>query len=128
MIQANELRIGNLLNHNNGHIVGTFKVNEVHILDIIENNEYGEQYEPIPLTEEILLKCGFTHQFKQCKGQDFFSLKLDDKYQIYVNLNSGMFSINKQHLGIGFVVSIKYLHELQNLFFALTKTELEVKL
>ena len=69
-------------------------------------------FKPIELSEEILLKCGFY------QNEDLFyigeiGLYLDDN--VWWNdelINGRMF----------------YLHQLQNLYFALTQTELEINL
>jgi hypothetical protein len=72
-----------------------------------------DKIEPIPLTEELLLKCGFE---KRVWGNVTYynpNLDLDRDFRVR---------------GIDWNVQIKYLHQLQNLFFALTGEELEVKL
>jgi hypothetical protein len=127
MINANELRIGNLLNHNNGNIVGAFKVDLVHISDIIGNNEYGKRYEPIPLTEEILLKCGFQHH-KYANDESFFEMQISKDIFLNYSPFHCRYILRKQWYGNIYNGNIEYLHQLQNLYFALTKTELEVNL
>lgn len=69
---------------------------------------------PIPLTEEILLKCGLEYQRPDfIKGS--FAIRDFDGGYIYLNgLDGGLI--------------YEYLHQLQNLYFALTGEELEVKL
>lgn len=69
-------------------------------------------YEPIPLTEEWLLKLGFN------KEECFYILKgvcLEDEYD-------GRYRLDGQS-----DCFIKHVHQLQNLYFALTSVELEVK-
>ena len=106
MIQVNELRIGNTTNK--GAIV-SFYEHGIHV-------GYGKCYdfqelEPIPLTEEILLKCGFEEsQYHFCIG-DFIIRKPD-----FVLCD------------IGIKVNPINLHQLQNLYFALTGKELKIKL
>ena len=65
-MKANELRIGNLIYSSSGgvkYVVGTSYKTILHSSSL-ESYTYYEDYdsncEPIPLTEEILLKCGFT--------------------------------------------------------------------
>lgn len=121
MINANELRIGNLV---------TFKwwINEVREVDSIdatfgkiEMKGHCDEFElddidPIPLTEEWLLRMGFS--------------KLAGLYTIYTDACEFVF--NEDHISI--VVEgqwlplnhINQVHQLQNLFFCLCGKELEV--
>jgi len=102
-LSANELRIGNYLID---PFYGTIVEVNISILESIHN---GTEYKPIPLTEEILLKCGF------------------EKYGIW-------FKIKDFHVSIGHNIAFEkwvtsyrtpeYLHQLQNLYFALKQEEL----
>lgn len=72
-----------------------------------------DELDPIPLTEEILLKCGFE--------KDIVSEKLYKKgdYQVY-------FAEKPVFRMMGFsIVEVEFLHELQNVYFATAKKELE---
>lgn len=126
MIKENEIRVGNKVLVNN--IIVTIKsinfnpVNNEYYVGVFENSS---QYLialcfPIPLTEEILLKCGFEYQ---------------DDLGIFFK---GLFEIQKLRLGIDlrerfeamlydFNPSLDYLHQLQNIHFVLTGTELIYK-
>jgi hypothetical protein len=114
-MKANELRIGNLLNHNNGSMVGSFIVGLIHLEDIIKENSHAREYEPIPLTEEWLIRMGFEKSYfenipyfeKRCLTIDgcFFDVELMD----------------------GSKLELKSVHQLQNLYFALTNEELTMK-
>lgn len=77
--------------------------------------------QPIPLTEDILLKCGFQ--------------KISTNYEkgfllLWGNLKTGTidFVLIEPHSNIRHVTALSYLHQLQNLYFALTNEELEIKL
>lgn len=127
MTQANELRIGNKVQDGNGFIFdivsihddGTvycdFKGNEGGVWEFDKNNPC----QGILLTEEILLKC----EKLEIKGKDVF---LDFDYEIYI------FEFDKDGLtytageGLEFSRRIKYLHEFQNLVFALSNKELQI--
>ena len=73
---------------------------------------------PIPLTEEWLIKFGFR---KTWFGYDIISTGIEieplenEDYTICINAN-------EYHIGENF----KYVHQLQNLYFALTNKELEL--
>lgn len=133
MIQANELRIGN-------YVYDDF--NEIHRVESVQSNrliEYNgsgdpnviiskldgcdrfyvsDYVNPIPLTEEILLKCGFEKFLKGIKGSD-----IHDTYRL------GFFQI-ENHFGIYLFhgIEIKHTHQLQNLFFAISGHELNIEL
>lgn len=72
---------------------------------------------PIPLTEEILLKCGAK------KSDDSFG-----GYIIYYPNGNGMRVKNNEWSSQHLSVKLEYLHQLQNLYFALTNEELKINL
>ena len=67
---------------------------------------------PIPLTEEWLLKLGF----EKIRTFDVFPTFFRNK----INVNDGIVYV----CGCGFLNHIKYVHQLQNLYHALTGEEL----
>jgi hypothetical protein len=73
---------------------------------------------PIPLTEKILLET----DLRDCCDGDFID---DMNGFIYKNLRGSRFKVSKGESSIAF---IEYVHQLQNLYFALSCEELEVKL
>ena len=103
-MKAEELRIGNYIIYQKEHIIKCD-------LKDIELSEIDR--EPIPLTKEILLKCGYVKQER-------------NKYRVVGhciwNVQEDMFVCDKNG------VILKYLHQLQNLYFALTGEGLNVKL
>lgn len=113
MINANELRIGNWVK-NLGLDV---KIEGYGIAFCAEGKLI---YEPIPLTPEMLEACGF-------EKSDVYT----NQYQFCTE-----YLIDRQDGSFGFLVgddqseisSFKYLHQLQNLYFALTGEEIEIKL
>lgn len=114
MIQANELRIGNWVSKNGISVrVEYYFLNDDHygLLD------GGIDYNPIPLTAEILAKCG-----AQWDGDDYYNL-IDSSDEILINWSES--GLRVDHIELP---HIKYVHQLQNVYFALTGKELEVKL
>lgn len=102
-MKASELRIGSKISKNNNIITVDAKT----IFDIWINDGL-KIYDPIPLTEEWLLKFGFE------KGS-----------LIYFNLNGEIvFKGDNAFRYFGLTVQLKYVHQLQNLYFALTGQEL----
>lgn len=78
----------------------------------------GPEINPIPLTKELVLKCGFEEEFGGI---------------IYYNRNRGIeFNFSNEwcmaSIGEYEITSVKYLHQLQNLYFALTGEDLEINL
>lgn len=77
-----------------------------------------DYFEPIPLTEEILLKCGFVKNLNI--DYRFHHTKID----ITIDMDDyGLQISDTWEFG-----SIRYIHELQNLYYALTKTEIIINL
>ena len=107
----NELRLGNLFILR-GKIV-EFDDNLMH--SVIYGGLEGS--EPIPLTEECLLKFGFEKFVEHTP-----SFGHDDIYRKrYIDING---RYNQYHFRN---ILIESVHELQNLYFALTKEELTMK-
>lgn len=112
-MKASELRIGNL-------VYGYKTVWDVDSTDFC-NIGVIETYKPIPLTEEWLLKFGFELQPKK---NDLNSWYYIEKGKFSMNNARGFWSHSPIYLED--VVEIKYVHQLQNLYYALTGEELEI--
>lgn len=108
MIQKNELRIGNLYDHS-GRVK---KVTPIVIEALFESERIW--CKAIPLTEEWLIKLGL-------KKIEEYCFELDD---IHVNTKRELIWImTKCKRELEFNIP-NYIHELQNLYFALTNKEL----
>ena len=123
-MNANELRIGNYVKF--GKLFK--KVVEIaeegfYILDkdgTTLKNTWAD-LQPIPLTEEWLFKFGFKNH------QEYFELFKRNEYFLSFNIKSnelGIYIYNTR--GIRYWVNCQYIHQLQNLYFALTREELVV--
>lgn len=77
--------------------------------------------EPIPLSEEVLLKCGFEHQV----ANNSYQLDSNLGFTIWGRVDSG-FNIYVDDVEFG--ETINSLHHLQNIIHALTREELEIVL
>lgn len=85
-----------------------------------------EEVEGIPLTEEILLGCGFKEipcSLKAYKQYSFDSRITEEQCVMTLYSSDG-----KNFMATSIRYDIKYVHELQNVFYAMNKEELEVKL
>jgi hypothetical protein len=112
-LKANELRIGNWHWGDGNPIQITAK----DILDLSDDPQ-DDFYQPIPLTEEWLLKFGF----EKNKNNRFVLLTGDVDILFTEDLDGWVCD------GINFSVNcLSYVHQLQNLYFALTGEELEMK-
>jgi len=137
MIKVNELRVGNLVGLNNrvvtvesltggfnyfgaeehdrGHLIGLY-----HVL--------FEKGEGVPLTLDWLKKLGFEDVYDN--GYDC-ALRLE-RFTFAISLDRRMLLIadpkaaNQRAKGIG-GIPMEYVHQLQNLVFALTGEELTIK-
>ena len=107
-MKASELRIGNFYSQfGNVHETSCFTIET-----LTKASKQQLWCKPIPITEEWLLKFGF-------EGWDL------DIYTM--NLITNNFCILFDELEI-VAKNIKYVHQLQNLYFALTNEELIIKL
>ena len=137
-MKANELRIGNLVFNDylkvNKYIVGIFD-NEIWLsnTDELDQNQRSnvESINGIPLTEQILLKCGFesykTYLLRKKINDDFYLIfSPKDTRPLYCILR--MYNDDMDMLQeCNNIVDCNYLHQLQNIYFALTGEELELK-
>lgn len=131
-MKAEELRIGNIVwDDYSGEMIvsGILKQNglkeELRLKKrngLPEGSYICETIQPIPLTEEWLLKLGFvlnadkSFYWKNWGTNGVQILKYSDVYGKYTF-----------ELGKGINKVLDYVHELQNLYFALTGTELIIK-
>ena len=130
VMEANEIRVGNWLidpRKFNKDTRDFFHINENGYFKATARDiQVAELFDSIPLTEEILLKCGFN--YSQNIGEYETS---DDDYCILIRKDEDTeeFYFEIGDLGFNYVFkTIKYLHQLQNLYFVLTGTELEINL
>jgi len=127
-MKATELRIGNLVyGYFNPQDVGnqtTAPIVKVKAKDLELGNSFGVWFKPIPLTEEWLVRLGFELKHpKEISNKGFYNDKIDYSYSIDGTLYVGCDDGN----GYGIPSKIRYVHQLQNLYFALTGEELIYK-
>lgn len=129
-MDARELRIGNLLKDKAGKVFGVENVSEYGLngyswSDTYYGTQSGgheftynlEDVSPIPLTEEWLTKFGFN------KDGDTKDLLFDYAICLERRINDlFLVQVDWPHKK----KEIKYVHQLQNLFFALTGQELKL--
>lgn len=108
-MEAKELRMYNYI-HKNGEI---YEVWEETFSDIAYDRNI--KWEPIVLTEDWLIRFGFKKDILPYFGSLIF-----EKDGITLDHDFVLMDIDKR-------VEIKYVHQLQNLYFALTGEELQLK-
>jgi hypothetical protein len=128
---AKELRIGNLIYHHYyTRVPGTpdekehFDICKVESIEhelIVNGKNTVAWYQPIPLTEDILLRSGFEKITDKKDGFKQSSYSIGNGMLI-VTFDDGLLSVD-----FGKPLNYKYLHQLQNLYFTLTGTELITK-
>jgi len=137
MVKASELRIGNLVTDEFFDSFKTFikveSINDKGInLEITDDCNWSElaqhfitpeyefsQLRGISLTEEILLKCGF-----EKNGRDYENCSNNGIVFEIRFVSDCFYLVTQEEWGYnGFL----YLHQLQNLYFALTGEELNIK-
>ena len=117
MIPVNELRIGNLA------LLRGIECNvDIQLLSRVK------ELQPIPLTPEVLEKCGFDRLNKETMAVP--SIWHSTYTRVLVKTNFDLQERGSEWYWIegNTIVELKYLHQLQNLYFALTGKELEVTL
>jgi len=106
MIKANELRIGNLVKQGIVESIGSSLIQ-------VSNTIYeSERIKPIELTEDFVIDLGLK------------PIELENGEWFY---QDGKFRLNKNYAGFYYSknLDVKYVHQLQNLYFALTGCELQ---
>lgn len=142
MIQANELRKNNLVKDRGGKILkidwfendkicqsmGTYETEQFGKIPYHPLTEDFKYLQPIELTEEILLKCGFEERINSSMvkfwNKNNFTI-YHEYYKHNVVDNLEWFFLSSADFDR---LRIYSLHQLQNLYFALTNQELEINL
>ena len=136
MINANELRIGNMVClialDQKIKIESISKVNEGGLFTWIYNSEEYEDslsaIEPIPLTPDILEKCGFVKDNNDLEFHDPDFCSWHQREFPVVGMLTTSSKGNYLFDEETDTLRIQYLHQLQNLYYSLTNSELQINL
>lgn len=120
-MKSDELRLGNLIIEDGKET--EFNGDFYHWIDGV--------IKPIPLTEEWLLKLGF-----KLNSNEWVNWS-NNEYENVISISQHKDLFSRKHLSFSFDtngcrnmnsinIDIKYVHQLQNLYFALTGSELQV--
>jgi hypothetical protein len=141
MIKASDLRIGNLImeagEQSNVYAIDRGGISFYRINDIPVNKETGctlnggeDRFTPIPLTPEWLERCGFMRKENtmQVDGLEMtFQINESTYFSSCGGINGGLYVLCLCR-GNYFANNLQYLHQLQNLYHALTGEELIITL
>lgn len=126
-MKINEIRIGNWVDNGEGnhYIIDTSFF--IDILDFSKDNSGETDLKPIPITEKWLLEFGFKNIHNQqalinnewVKVYSFRNIEYFLDGEILIKGNCCLDSFV-------YLNPIKYVHQLQNLYFALTGEELTI--
>ena len=120
MIPKQELRIGNSVMYDNR----IFKISAItDEFPLLNTAEFGigvvdwNNIHPIPITEEALLKMGFMKSGKNIYSlpKKYYLISLNDG-ECYIDISCTPFNSN--------LIKLTSIHQLCNLFYSLTQTEL----
>lgn len=88
---------------------------------IVPHHQRAEDFSPIELTPELLGKIkGWSHEKEDIWGNEYYTTDFVD-IKIFL-------SKSEVYANDGYLPHIKYLHDIQNLYHALTGTELSITL
>lgn len=122
-MKANELRLGNYINMN-VPISEDGKLIRASVYHIGKLQKMKDAYYPVTLTEKWLLKFGF----KNDNSPDYFYLELPSGFIIhYTPFSRGVSTYDDDKSQTNQLsMELIYVHQLQNLYFALTGDELQI--
>jgi hypothetical protein len=143
-MKATELRIGNWVN--NIHTGNPYQINIEKMIRLLQHFKKDVIYfEPIPLTEEWLVNFGFEKSVCFDYGE-----RINYQYEFFFNIGDDIERVfhydddEQKEVEVAFATrelwpkeddaqsrtwitkDIKHVHQLQNLYFALTNRELEI--
>ena len=117
-MKATELRVGNYLEYKK--MVIRFELDD--FCEASNNSQFLELLiKPIPLTEQWLKDLGL-ERAPQPNGIIFYGNR-----SVFCRITGHPYEDTFLLFGYEFPVKIKYVHQFQNLYFALTETELTIK-
>jgi hypothetical protein len=120
-MKINELRMGNIIIQGNVPTIVEKLNMSIDDWDRV-NNKRALDCNPIPLTEDWLIEFGFVYNGWNYDFEKyvFHAQGKDEKGQFY----NTEFGIRKDKVVYNICYKIEYVHQLQNLYYALTQKEL----
>jgi len=134
-MKSTDLRIGNWVKEIGSEEFRVGEIDQYGISFILPNCEKVvtsrlmtySRIKPIPLTEEWLLKFGFEKIYSLDDSYGPYLMDKIGKYEDSEFFEYVVSSEDDSHGGWNYYTKdVKYVHQLQNLFYSLTQTELEI--
>ena len=144
-MKAQELRLGNYTQDQDGNVLVVDGLESDKIdFKVVDRSKFplkdGWKAEPIPINQDWLKKAGFEYaeglrmlvmqpEFELC-GPDDYEDSVYHHIFFYHSGDSFGFEVSNEwgETGNAMLSKIKYVHQLQNLYFALTGEELRLQL
>ena len=117
-MEAKELRIGNYVTHKHSLIWNP----QVNIELLTEISDETNDFLPIPLTEEWFNKFGADKEVYEYDESDYYLVIRHDKFDIIYESDEIIYCC----IG-GKVFDLKYVHQMQNLYYSLSGEGLTIK-
>jgi hypothetical protein len=127
VLSAKELRIGNYYYYTCEDFLDERKkwdeVCQIDAQDLVwlESNPNDEDFKPIPLTEQWLKDFGFEKELDNSMVKGDIAIFLDRRFKTNLFLRD-----NQENKWFSFNSKVEYVHQIQNLYFALTGEELTI--
>lgn len=123
-MQANELRLGNMLAWTRGAAFGVFPADPNIIAYCAAGEQDKDKYQPCKLTKEWIGRFGFAYNEQRSNQEEGCDVYWnDDEIEVHdygTHFEYDPKSFNSKNGGL----RIKYVHELQNIHFAIWGEEL----
>lgn len=127
VLSAKELRIGNYYYYTCKDFLDERKkwdeVCQIDAQDFVwlESNPNDKDFKPIPLTEQWLKDFGFEKELDNSMVKGDIAIFLDRRFKTNLFLRD-----NQENKWFSFNSKVEYVHQIQNLYFALTGEELTI--
>lgn len=126
MVKENEIMCGNYFIHNDNWCSrehkGIFQFDSQHFFELHECTFYLENVSPIPLTKDILIRCGFENY-----ESEHFCLIESRNIMLYKRDSEWLLMASDRNTTNKCTSNIKHLHTLQNLVKLLCNQTIELK-
>lgn len=125
-LDSHEIRLGNTYKIELGD--GTYKSDLINLEDLsnLLDDDLDDFYQALEISEEYLIKLGFEYN----KRYNNYVIKVKGFYNS-VGYNDEdcdwYYNNDSSNAGCYYITSIQYVHQLENLYFALTGEELTYK-
>ena len=131
MMDPKEVRIGNLVNYNDGEYgfddyVVIIEPHEIHTYRTIAERIKNAEFHPIPITPEWLERLGFEKRISP-KGHENWVMYSQHHFAFVLREITPFIGFTYHSYGTDHSLQIDHVHQLQNLYHALTGQELTVK-